>query len=330
MPTIFFPRAIFLAVTALGTMLALTASNWIYIYAGIELNIFAFIPLIIQTNTNKEHESAIKYLLVQVFGSIALLFAALWAFTYTSSPMPEWLLLIGLLTKAGAAPAHAWFPIVISGLPWRTCFLLSTWQKIFPLLFLFFNLSQINIFPYLLLFSLSCLVGAIGGLNQSSLRTLLAYSSITHMGCIITLSLISPSSALIYLSIYLLNSSLIIVLFIFIKTPPYDNIVLFTPLSYPYKTILVILFLSMAGIPPFLGFFPKWTLLESCSAAFPWVAITILLSSAISTYFYLKITFLLCLQPQLNKINPTPSSYPTILIIFSFSNFFLFIPLLIF
>lgn len=86
----------------------------------------------------------------------------------------------------GIFPFHFWFPGVIAGLPWLSCLFLSTWQKVGPL-FLIISLLEVNLITWLLLTfcvvaSGSRLLGGLGGINQTQVRALLAYSSIGHLG----------------------------------------------------------------------------------------------------------------------------------------------------
>jgi len=90
-----------------------------------------------------------------------------------------------LLLKRGAGPLHWWFPGVIEGLRWENCALLITVQKAAPLILMSY-LIEINIFT-LRIILLSTIVGSIGGLNQTSVRKILTYSSISNTGWILTL-----------------------------------------------------------------------------------------------------------------------------------------------
>jgi len=88
-----------------------------------------------------------------------------------------------LLLKRGAAPFHFWFPNVIEGLSWINSLILITWQKIAPLI-----LTSYIIINKIILISviLSIIIGSLGGLNQTSLRKLMAFSSINHLGWILS------------------------------------------------------------------------------------------------------------------------------------------------
>lgn len=94
----------------------------------------------------------------------------------------ELLILSTLLLKNGAAPFHFWFPGVIEGLSWINGLILITWQKIAPLILISYN---INYNFFLISIILSIIIGALGGLNQTSLRKLIAFSSINHLGWIL-------------------------------------------------------------------------------------------------------------------------------------------------
>lgn len=291
------PHILFLIAMFFGSLLALTADNWISIYAGIELNLFAFLPLMAQQITNPEYEAIIKYLLAQILGSILLISGGVTITISPLAPIFPIIILLGLIIKIGAAPTHFWFPNVMAGLSWPLCFLLSTWQKLFPLLFFFNTLSPPHSTPLIILLAFGAILTAIRGLNQTSLRGILAYSSITHINWILCASLLSPLCAIIYFIIYILTTLIIISSFASSALTS-TKIISLTTLSPPQKTILSLSFLSLAGLPPFLGFLPKWQVLDSLATSTPWIIPPLLLASITALFFYLKIAFFTLLAPS--------------------------------
>ncbi len=288
----------------LGSLLALSATNWINVYAGLELNMFAFVPLINQYSSNEEIEASTKYFLVQLLGSIFLLAGGVWLCAPALPPTPsKYLILLGLIIKAGVAPFHFWFPRVMAGLSWPICLLLSTWQKFFPLFFLFNNFIPSDPNPYLLLFSFGALVGAMGGLNQTSLRAILAYSSITHRGWMLSVALFRPLCALFYLFTYILNTILIVTTLH--HSSPTSPQATTSFLSFPstHKIFIILGLLSLAGLPPFIGFLPKWQVLELLTASAPWALPVLLLASITTLFFYLKISFLFSVSLSWDQVS---------------------------
>lgn len=125
-------------------------------------------------------EARSKYFLAQTTGSALFLFAPTVWFT-SLSVLANGGLLVGLLTKVGRAPMHQWFPATAAGLSWSIVFLLITWQKVGPLM-LVFTLVRPTVFFFSLFAVIRVFLGGLGGLNQTQIRPLIAYSSIAHIG----------------------------------------------------------------------------------------------------------------------------------------------------
>lgn len=294
----------------LGSILALRGNHWIFIWIGLELNLISFIPLLTSSHVNQEAEAAIKYFISQALGRGLLLLGALSLLSSPQLPLNpifyNILLIIGLLIKLGLPPCHFWFPAVISSISWPICLILATWQKLIPIILLIYRLSS-SITPLLFLVIIfSSLIGGLGGLNQTQLRPLLAYSSIGHISWIIAASLISYSRSIIYFLIYILITIPLMSLFwnnfIFLNSS-INNLTLRSKL---FSFTLIILILSLAGVPPFTGFFPKWIIVQSLSPVSIRLIIVILLGSIINLYYYLNLIFI----STLKNIVP-PSIYKT-------------------
>jgi NADH:ubiquinone oxidoreductase subunit 2 (subunit N) len=85
------------------------------------------------------------------------------------------------MIKLGMAPFHFWLPHVIGGIRWVSCVVLSVWQKVGPIFILRSFVFSWRLYIFIFA-ALGAIVGGVGGINQSQLRVLLAYSSIGHMG----------------------------------------------------------------------------------------------------------------------------------------------------
>lgn len=193
------------------------------------------------------------------------------------------------MLKSGAAPFHFWFPNLIEGITWINALILITWQKIAPLILI----SYLNIRNFLLVrVILSVIVGALGGLNQTSLRKLIAFSSINHLGWILRALIIRES---IWLTYFIFYSFLSLVLtFIFNNFKLYHLNQLFSWFTNRkiLKFTLFINFLSLGGLPPFLGFFPKWVLIQELTFYSQYFQLFILIiSTLITLFFYLRICY---------------------------------------
>jgi len=307
---------IFYLTLLLGTFITLTSNNWFSIWIGLELNIYSFIPLLLQSNNNQEKEAAIKYFIVQALASGILLTASLSSYSFVTWP----LLIISLIIKLALAPCHFWLPTVINSLSWNMCWLLTTIQKIAPL----FLLTQVIITTNSILLSfismLSALTGGIGGLKQTQLRPILAYSSIGHLGWLSASTLTSFSIFNLYFFSYIFMVSTVMYLLNnnFSKTA--------SPFLFAHNkstSLLSLSLLRLGGLPPLFGFFPKLILLLSLTqAGYILLPFVLVISSTINLYYYLKIVFFSSLQtPSLNLLYTIPQSVSsfTLPLIFSVS-----------
>lgn len=207
-------------------------------------------------------ESAIKYFITQAIASIILLFSISLIIRINEfiNPLINFNLLLilssALLTKIGAAPFHYWFPEVIEGLNWINCLILLTWQKIAPIILLINNSLNKN---FIFLIIVACLIiRTLIRFNQIRIRKILAYSSINHIGWILSSILISKSIWLIYFLIYTFISINLIWIFYNSNCFYLTQILTLTNQNKILKINFIINFFSLGGIPPFIGFLPKW------------------------------------------------------------------------
>ncbi len=162
-----------------GVFLSLSAENWLTVWIGLEINLYCFVPIILVRGKNQEKEAAIKYFISQSIPSALMVLSFI---VYSGSAMNRSsALFLALIIKIGLAPVHYWLPSVMGAVSWRMCWVLSTVQKIAPMIIIFYASS---FSPLILVYSagLSSIVGGIGGINQTIFRVILAYSSIGHIG----------------------------------------------------------------------------------------------------------------------------------------------------
>nr|YP_010988700.1 NADH dehydrogenase subunit 2 [Anaspides jarmani]WOR81018.1 NADH dehydrogenase subunit 2 [Anaspides jarmani] len=278
---------LFLLSSFLGIFLAISSSSWLTAWIGLELNLLSFTPLISSKKDQYSSESALKYFLIQALASSILILSATMIFI---SPFYSSILIsCALFLKAGAAPFHFWFPTVMQGLSWPQAALLMTSQKIAPLALLSCTLTTNSIFTnkiFLIIIGLSALFGAIGGLNQTLLRKLLAYSAINHMSWMLTAMILSDSLWILYFFFYTVISLSIVSLFHFIQAFHVSSLIFKMNFSSLNKMILLFSFLSLGGLPPFTGFIPKWILIQEMINQNMIILLVILLFSTLFTLYY--------------------------------------------
>lgn len=135
----------------------------------------------------------------------------------------------------------------------------------------------------------SIFIGSIGGLNQTSTRKIIAYSSINHIGWILRAMIISENIWLIYFWLYVILSSTIILLLNNISSQHLNQIPLRWKLPIT-KFILSINLISIGGLPPFLGFLPKWIIIQNSFYSNIQIPILlIILCTLITLFYYIRI-----------------------------------------
>nr|YP_009327152.1 NADH dehydrogenase subunit 2 [Orthetrum chrysis]ANX09976.1 NADH dehydrogenase subunit 2 [Orthetrum chrysis] len=273
-----------------GTIISISSSSWLGMWMGLEMNLLSFVPLINKNGNPYETESAMKYFLVQAMASIMFLIAILISelMDFSMNSYSPYLISSALLMKMGAAPFHFWFPGVMEGISWMNCFILMTWQKIAP--FILISYKLMNNLLIMVIF-MSTLIGSMGGLNQNSTRKIMAYSSIGHLGWMISALLISNELWMIYFIIYsLLNSA---VLYLFYKQSLYQLSQAYFVKNNPLtKFSMMISMLSLGGLPPFLGFLPKWLVIQGLANQYSFFMLLFMVMMTLMTlYFYMRVMF---------------------------------------
>nr|AKE07109.1 NADH dehydrogenase subunit 2 [Anoplopoma fimbria] len=297
----------------LGTTLTFASSHWLLAWMGLEMNTLAIIPLMAQHHHPRAVEASTKYFLTQATGAAMLLFASTtnawltgqWDIQQMSHPLPITLITLALALKVGLAPVHSWLPEVLQGLDLTTGLILSTWQKLAP----FALLVQIHSHNPTLLIVLglaSTLVGGWGGLNQTQLRKILAYSSIAHLGWMVLVLQFSFSLTLLTLITYFIMTFSTFLVFK-LNGSTNVNALATSWAKAPALTALVpLVLLSLGGLPPLTGFMPKWLILqELANQDLATTATLAALSALLSLYFYLRLSYAMTLTMSPNNTTGT-------------------------
>nr|YP_010022110.1 NADH dehydrogenase subunit 2 [Allonychiurus kimi]QOL12112.1 NADH dehydrogenase subunit 2 [Allonychiurus kimi] len=287
-----------------GTFLTISSSSWISCWLGLEINLMSLIPILLIKINPHSSESSIKYFIAQSLASILIIFSTISNFFFNSSNSMIFftlLIIVALSIKMGAAPFHFWLPQVIQTSNWTQMIIILTWQKIAPMILLMFSMN--NLIKLIIL--ASCFIGVLGAINQTLLKKILVYSSILHTGWLLSSIFCSVNIWFFYFSIYSIISLSLLVPLNF--TNIYLSKNLFSSFLPPF--FLIILFinlLSLAGIPPFLGFFMKLsTIINLISLNFDYfLLITLIFSSLISLFYYLRIMYSsMIMTSKINKLN---------------------------
>nr|ATN41128.1 NADH dehydrogenase subunit 2 [Pterygota sp. 3 LC-2017] len=286
---------LFLIMLFLGTLISICSSSWFSIWMGLEINLLSFIPLMMKTNNLFSSEATLKYFLTQALASSVLLFFIIFFYFLPFKLLMKLnfisniIFASSLMMKIGMAPFHFWFPIVMEGLNWINNLLLMTWQKIAPIILLSYCMNM-NFFIFSIFSSI--IIGSINGLNQTSIRKLLAYSSINHLGWMLSGILNNQNIWFIYFLFYCFLSISIVLIFNTFKIFNLNQIFSFFNFKNLIKTIIFLPLLSLGGLPPFLGFFPKWILIEYLmSMNYLFLLMMLIYFTLITLYFYLRIAY---------------------------------------
>ena len=313
--------------STLGMMLMISSKNLMIMYLAIELqSLSLYVVASIKRNSLESAESGVKYFILGALSSGILLygFSLVYGFTgqtsfegiyqtlYQIDNLPIGLIfglvfiLVGLGFKMSAVPFHMWTPDVYEGAPTSITAFFAIVPKIAATALIFrfclepfgnfyFEWTQVIFF----LSVASMFLGAIAAIAQKNLKRLLAYSSIGHVGYVL-MALVAANdqgirSASIYMFTYLLmNIAIFTILLSLKKANSYvEKITDLNGLSISNPVIslsLAIIMLSMAGIPPFMGFFVFfYVFIAVIESQLYSLAILGVLASVISAFYYLRI-----------------------------------------
>nr|AII02416.1 NADH dehydrogenase subunit 2 [Eudonia angustea] len=275
-----------------STLISISSNSWFGCWIGLEINLLSFIPLISNSNNLLSSEASLKYFLIQSIASINFLFCILLKLSmmknFEMNNFTSIMINSSLLMKMGSAPFHFWYPNIVEGLNWFNNIILMTWQKITPIILLsyFFNKNFL-----IIIIMINALIGAIGGLNQTSLRKLMAFSSINNLSWMLSSIMISENLWMFYFMFYCFMISIMCFMFKMLNIF-FINQLFFINMNYLIKLMLMINFLSLGGLPPFIGFFPKWIIINFLiNNNFYFMVFILILSSLILLFFYIRIIY---------------------------------------
>ncbi|MCC6721516.1 MAG: NADH-quinone oxidoreductase subunit N [Bacteroidia bacterium] len=309
-----------------GVYCMLSFNNLLMLFLGIEiLSIPLYVLAGSNIKSLKSNEASLKYFIMGAFATgfllfgIALIYGATRSFNLndirsmseTATTNFPGLLYTGLLLitlsfafKISAVPFHFWSPDVYEGSPTIVTSIMATIVKIgavgaFLRLIIYLS-PMLNNDWYLILSIISALtivVSNIIAVMQKDFKRMMAYSSISHIGYLL-LALINPNTETSgVLSFYLVSYSVAtIAIFVILmminkehnESNDFEVFNGFSKKSPILSLILSICLLSLAGIPPFPGFFAKYSIFKQALGNNLWLVIIAICGSAISIYYYFR------------------------------------------
>nr|AHY87189.1 NADH dehydrogenase subunit 2 [Phoenicurus schisticeps] len=293
-------KLIFTTSLLLGTTTTISSNHWIMAWAGLEINTLAILPLISKSHHPRAIEAATKYFLVQAAASTLILFSSMtnawqtgqWDITQLTYPTSCLILTTAIAMKLGLAPFHFWFPEVLQGTSLTTGLLLSTAMKFPPITLLFMTSQSLNPTLLTIMAILSAALGGWMGLNQTQIRKILAFSSISHLGWMAIIIVYSPKLALLNFYLYALMTAAVFLILNSINTLKLSTLMTTWTKTPALSATLMLTLLSLAGLPPLTGFLPKWLIIQELTKQEMATAATIIaLLSLLSLFFYLRLAY---------------------------------------
>nr|AYD74755.1 NADH dehydrogenase subunit 2 [Eurillas virens] len=293
-------KLIFASSLLLGTTITISSNHWITAWAGLEINTLAVLPLISKSHHPRAIEAATKYFLTQATASALVLFSSMtnawytgqWDITQLTHPTSCLILTSAIAMKLGLVPFHFWFPEVMQGSPLTTGLLLSTMMKFPPITLLLMTSHSLN--PTLLtcMAILSAALGGWMGLNQTQIRKILAFSSISHLGWMVAILAYDPKLTLLAFYIYVPMTAAIFLTLDTINAPKLSTLMASWTKMPSLNTMLLLTLLSLAGLPPLTGFLPKWLIIQELTKQGMAPTATVLsLLSLLGLFFYLRLAY---------------------------------------
>nr|YP_009525277.1 NADH dehydrogenase subunit 2 [Hymenocera picta]AXS63681.1 NADH dehydrogenase subunit 2 [Hymenocera picta] len=281
---------LFMFTLILGTVITISSPTWFVSWLGLELNTLSFIPLIMHHKNSISSQAALKYFLIQALSSATLMASA--AMMLLSTASPQIMISLSLLLKMGAAPLHFWLPPIMQSLPWIQCLILMTIQKIAPMALMSYILSPVTSKVLMMASIVSALVGGIGGLNQTLLRKIMAFSSINHMAWMLAALYMEKSLWLNYFLIYSIVSSSVVILMNMNQIFHLKQL-FFIPNNQMYKVSTLLSLFSLGGLPPLLGFIPKMmmTTFMAKNMLILWL-LTLMMTALLTLFYYTRISIM--------------------------------------
>lgn len=322
----------------LGMMVMISGSHFLTLYLGLELlslSLYALVAL--QRDSRVATEAAMKYFVLGAIASGMLLYGLSMIYGATgtldianlATTLPNVnhlntvlvfglvFTIAGLAFKLGVVPFHMWIPDVYQGAPTAVTLFIGTAPKIaafaFVMRLLIAGLGGLatDWQPMLALMALlSMAIGNITAIAQTNIKRMLAYSTISHMGFLLLGFLAASTNgynaAMFYVLVYVLMSLGGFGMILLLSRAGFeaDQLNDFKGLNQRspwYAFLMLLLMVSMAGIPPTVGFYAKLSVLQAAlQAGYLWLVVAAVLMSVIGAFYYLRIVKLMYFDEPLD------------------------------
>nr|UXG58554.1 NADH dehydrogenase subunit 2 [Dermacentor albipictus] len=277
-----FFKKMMMWVILITILIAISSNSWFVFWLSMEMNLMSFIP-IMNNNTIKNCYSMVVYFIIQSFSSSLFFFSSFQYFLNSSLIFLSFVNL-ALLIKLAMMPFHFWIMMIANSVNFNALFMLLSFQKMIPL----FIISKIFYSPLIILIIISTLMSSITALNLKQINKLLILSSISHQGWMMCLIAKKINFWIIYLIMYSMILFPITNMTARYKMN-YMEMNNMTKMNINEKLSFISNFMSLGGMPPFLGFFMKIMAIYMLMKSYFPLIIFLIISSLINLFFYLKI-----------------------------------------
>nr|ADU54917.1 NADH dehydrogenase subunit 2 [Dosidicus gigas] len=329
----FFPsNFLFILIMIMGTLFSLSSSHWLTMWMGLEINLMGFLPLMNIKGKTLEAEASMKYFIIQSMSSSILIISSVlmynntlsWYSMFTDSTF-SLMIILSLVLKLGGAPLHFWMPSIAKQMSWSILFMMLTWQKLAPLLML--SLVNSNLMVVMLISMASTIVGSVMALNQTNIQLIMTYSSISHLGWMLSMITINSSLTMMYFFNYVMIS---MPLMNMLSMTLGNHLFMLTQQTKMNNMIPISLILSLGGLPPLLGFMSKLIILISLiEMKLMMLAMFMFVGTLISLYFYLNMSLMLMIKSYKNLHSNTANKMYNPIISFNLLGSFIVYPIVI-
>jgi NADH-quinone oxidoreductase subunit N len=312
----------------LGMMIMISANSLLTMYLGLEtlsLSLYALVAF--ERNSAKAAESAMKYFVLGAIASGALLYGISWVYGITGhlqfdaiaqtlaaepelNSMPLWFglafMVVGIAFKFGAVPFHMWLPDVYEGARTPVTLYIASAPKLAALALIFRilvdgfgDLHDAWQGMIMVVAVLSLVIGNVVAIAQTNIKRMLGYSAIAHVGFIL-LAIFTGSeqgyaAALYYTLTYVVMAAAAFGMVILLSRNGFEaeDIADFKGLNARspwFALMMLFVMFGMAGVPPWVGFFAKLSVINAVlQAGFPGLAVLMVLASVVGAYYYLRV-----------------------------------------
>uniref|UniRef100_UPI0030FE75F0 NADH dehydrogenase subunit 2 n=1 Tax=Salurnis marginella TaxID=1453305 RepID=UPI0030FE75F0 len=275
-----FTKYMMIMIIILTSMMAISSNIFMMSWMSMEINMIAFLPLM--SKSMKMKDQLMKYFIIQSLASSMLLISMLINSSNETPVSSSIMLLSSLMMKMGLMPMHIWMPMIMNSMSWENCIIMTTIQKIIPIT-LTTQLSSMKMMYMPMIISL--IMAPINAITHLSMKKIMSFSSISNTPWMINSLMNSKMQFSMFMMIY---TTITMMMMTKLKKMNIMFINQTNELTKTQKTSMLIMIMSMSGMPPTTGFLPKWLILQTTVSISMSMSMSMIVSSIVSTFIYMK------------------------------------------